>query len=167
MIRNDKAEHGVSARAGTLCMSAQLAERIRRHGVEAYPEECCGALLGRAAGCDAGAEGTREVLEVIALENQWRDSARSRFLVEPRDVLGVEKGAKARGLELIGWYHSHPDHPAQPSKYDRENAWPWYSYVILRVQDGVPQEMTAWRLRDDRTEFLEETVALRDRTPSS
>ena len=62
-------------------------------------------------------------------------------------------------LEVIGWYHSLPDHPARPSDYDRDHAWPWYSYIIVSVHTGVPQDMTSWRLRDDRSEFLEEKIA--------
>ena len=60
---------------------------------------------------------------------------------------------------MIGWYHSHPDHPARPSDYDRDHAWPWYSYIIVSVQSGVPQDMTSWRLEDDRSGFLEEKIA--------
>ena len=71
----------------------------------------------------------------------------------------AEKAASAQGLEVIGWYHSHPDHPARPSDYDRDHAWPWYSYIIVSVHTGVPQDMTSWRLRDDRSEFLEEKIA--------
>lgn len=167
MIQNDEAEDGVRAQTGILCMSAQHAEKIRNHGAKAYPHECCGALLGRPTSDMAQNDATREILAVVPLENRREDSPRNRFLVAPKDVLQVEKAAKVYGLEVVGWYHSHPDHPARPSKCDLENAWPWYSYVILRVQDGFPQEMASWRLRDDRAKFFEEKVELRDQAPSS
>jgi proteasome lid subunit RPN8/RPN11 len=73
-------------------------------------------------------------------------------------VREAEKSASAQGLEVIGWYHSHPDHPARPSEYDRDHAWPWYSYIIVNVRAGVAQDMTSWRLKDDRSGFLEEKI---------
>jgi proteasome lid subunit RPN8/RPN11 len=140
-------------------MSAEMAEKIRAHGTETYPEECCGAMLGR----DARDEGEpREILEVLRLSNRREDSRRNRFTVTAKDVLGVEKEAEARGLEVIGWYHSHPDHAARPSEYDRENAWPWYSYVIVSVQGGAAKEMRSWRLQDDRERYAEEAIEIAD-----
>jgi proteasome lid subunit RPN8/RPN11 len=139
-------------------MSEELAGAIRRHGAETYPHECCGALLGREAG--NGNEG-REILAVLALANQREDSPRNRFSVAPRDVIDADKAAQANGLEVVGWYHSHPDHPARPSEYDREHAWPWYSYVILKVEKGEAREMTSWRLREDRKEYDEEKIEVK------
>lgn len=66
-----------------------------------------------------------------------------------------------QGLDIIGWYHSHPDHPARPSEYDRDHAWPWYSYIIVSVNQGRPEEMTSWRLHDDRQEFSFEEIEIR------
>ena len=139
----------------TIRMSEQLAEAIRRHGAETYPHECCGALLGREGRNES--EG-REILAVLALANQREDSPRNRFSVAPRDVIDADKAAQANGLEVVGWYHSHPDHPAKPSAYDREHAWPWYSYVILKVEKGEAREMTSWRLREDRKQYDEENI---------
>ena len=147
-------------------ISAQLAEKIREHGVETYPYECCGALLGRDLGLAENAVSekkslsvSREVLSLFPLVNRRDDSPRNRFSVTAEDVKDAEKTARAQGLEVIGWYHSHPDHPARPSDYDRDHAWPWYSYIIVSVQSGVPQDMTSWRLEDDRSGFLEEKIA--------
>jgi proteasome lid subunit RPN8/RPN11 len=144
----------------------ELAEKIREHGVETYPYECCGALLGQDLGLresavsDKTSHGvSREVLSLFPLVNRRDDSPRNRFSVTAEDVRDAEKTAKAQGLEVIGWYHSHPDHPARPSEYDRDHAWPWYSYIIVSVHSGVPQDMTSWRLKDDRSEFLEEKIA--------
>jgi len=137
-------------------MSAELVEKIRQHGIETYPHECCGALLGR----DEKGEG-RKIVAVLGLANQRDDSPRNRFSVAPRDVIDADKAAQAKGLELVGWYHSHPDHPAKPSEYDREHAWPWYSYVIVKVEKGEAREMTSWRLNEDRKEYQEEWIEVR------
>lgn len=145
-----------------LSISEALAGRIRRHGSETYPDECCGALLGRDADAAAApARGTREVLELFPLVNRREDSPGNRFLVTAEDARDADKAALTQGLDLIGWYHSHPDHPAQPSEYDREHAWPWYSYVIVSVQNGKPEDMTSWRLQDDRSMFIPEDIELR------
>ena len=146
-------------------ISAQLAAKIGEHGVETYPYECCGALLGRDQSFtekdDSSAKGhgtLREILALFPLVNRRDDSPRNRFSVSGDDVREAEKCATAQGLEVIGWYHSHPDHPARPSEYDRDHAWPWYSYIIVSVRAGVAEDMTSWRLKDDRSEFLEEKI---------
>ena len=144
----------------TLWMSAHLAQKIRAHGAETYPHECCGALLGR------DSEAThpnvyREVRALFPLVNRRDDSPRNRFSVAAEDVLDADKAAEQQGLEVIGWYHSHPDHPARPSQYDQDHAWPWYSYVIVSVQNGSPKEITSWRLDDDREAFSPEGIEIR------
>jgi proteasome lid subunit RPN8/RPN11 len=133
-------------------------------------DECCGALLGRDAGEVRGSDPAkypltpeREILALYPLVNRRNDSPRNRFSVSSEDVLSAEKEAREHGLDVVGWYHSHPDHPARPSAYDRDHAWPWYSYIIVSVQNGVPQEMTSWRLNDDRQEFSPEGIEIRHR----
>jgi proteasome lid subunit RPN8/RPN11 len=148
-----------------LGISAELAEKIREHGIETYPYECCGALLGTdydGLANDPNQESrkvSREVLSLFSLVNRRDDSPRNRFAVTADDVREAEKAASAQGLEVIGWYHSHPDHPAKPSDFDRDHAWPWYSYIIVSVHTGVPQDMTSWRLKDDRSGYLEEKIS--------
>jgi len=132
----------------------ELAARIRAHGVETYPHECCGALLGR----DAEGGAAREVKSLLPLANRRNDSPRNRFELTAEDVRLAEKTAKDEGLELLGWYHSHPDAPARPSEFDRDHAWPWYSYIIVSVQKGEPRDMTSWRLQDDRAGYDPETI---------
>ena len=151
-------------------LNAEQLERIRSHGAQAYPNECCGMLLGFADGA------AKEVSEVVPLQNLRHDSARAqellplddpgreseknRFLIDPQEQLRVERDARARGLDVLGYYHSHPDHPARPSNYDREHAWPWYSYVILSVEQGDAGEMTSWVLSEDRARFDPEPMKL-------
>jgi len=135
-----------------LKISADLVSRIHAHGVETYPYECCGALLGR------DDEASREVRDLLPLANRRDDSPRNRFEVTADDVLLAEKTAREKRLDLVGWYHSHPDHPARPSEYDREHAWPWYSYIIVSVQEREPRDTTSWRLRDDRSGYDSEAI---------
>ena len=146
-----------------LGINETLVEKIRQHGAESYPNECCGALLGRDADSEAiPARVAREVLEIFPLVNRREDSPRNRFFVSSEDAHNADKAAQAQGLDLIGWYHSHPDHPARPSEYDREHAWPWYSYIIVSVHSGSPRDMTSWRLQDDRSAFVAEEVEIRN-----
>jgi proteasome lid subunit RPN8/RPN11 len=142
-----------------------LAEKIRAHGAEKYPHECCGALLGRELDARANSQRTRrQIMGLFPLVNRREDSPRNRFSVTAEDVLDAEKAAREQGLEVVGWYHSHPDHPAQPSEYDLEYAWPWYSYVIVSVKSGAVEVMTSWRLSDDRAEFSPEAIEIRQGT---
>jgi proteasome lid subunit RPN8/RPN11 len=125
---------------------------IRRHGEADYPEECCGVLLGHVDGPH------RRVVEAPPLANARADERRRRFLITPADYRAAEAAADARGLALIGFYHSHPDHPARPSEYDREHALPWHVYLVLAVAAGRAGECTAWVLSDDRAAFEPEEM---------
>jgi proteasome lid subunit RPN8/RPN11 len=135
-----------------LKIQEELVRGIHAHGVETYPHECCGALLGR------DEDGSREVLQLVPLANQRNDSPRNRFEITPDDYRLAEKAASDKKMELIGWYHSHPDAPARPSEFDREHAWPWYSYIIVSVQKGEPRDTTSWRLQDDRAAYDAEAI---------
>jgi proteasome lid subunit RPN8/RPN11 len=141
---------------GVLRIRQELSERIRAHGAETYPNECCGALLGR----DGDGAAAREVTEIVPMTNQRNDSPRNRFSITPEDVRDADAAARRAGLDLIGWYHSHPDAPARPSEFDREHAWPWYSYIIVSVQERVPREMNSWRLADDRGHYDAEEIVI-------
>jgi proteasome lid subunit RPN8/RPN11 len=135
-----------------LIVNSEIAESIRGYGARDYPNETCGAMLGV-----DGAEG-RDVRALFPLTNRRDDSPRNRFSITADDFRAAERAAKQQGLEVVGWYHSHPDHPARPSEYDREHAWPWYSYIIVSVAGGEPREMTSWQLSDDRV-FQPEEIA--------
>lgn len=113
------------------------------HAEDAYPFECCGALIGPGG----------RVARVLALPNTTSEGPRRRFLVGPDDYRRAEAAARQAGLTLLGFYHSHPDHPAAPSEVDLAQAWPAFFYVILSVGDGRARELTAWCLRDDRSAF--------------
>ncbi|HXH06482.1 MAG TPA: M67 family metallopeptidase [Vicinamibacterales bacterium] len=141
-----------------LVVELDVLEAIRRHGAEAYPHECCGALIGRGDGTNAAA------LEALPLPNTTEEGPRRRFLVRPADYRAAERRAAERGAELLGFYHSHPDAPARPSAYDLEHAWPVFRYVIVSVAGGRPGEVTCWRLRDDRSGFDPEELSWRTRS---
>jgi len=126
-----------------LSLEAGVDAAIRSHGAETYPNECCGALIGR--------DGV--VSATYALPNTTEEGPRRRFLVRPSDYREAEQRAAQADGELLGFYHSHPDHPARPSQYDLDHAWPFFSYVIVSVRAGVSEDMTSWRLREDRSAF--------------
>jgi proteasome lid subunit RPN8/RPN11 len=100
----------------------------------------------------------KSVVDLRPVENSREDSRQTRYLIDPRDLFQAEKEAHSRGLDIVGVYHSHPDHPARPSEFDREHAFPWYSYIIVRVAGGIPEALTSWTLRDDRSAFDSEDV---------
>lgn len=127
---------------------------IEEHGRRDYPDECCGILLGIANGSDARVESVRDVPNVKEGERK------RRFVIAPGEYLAAERAARDAGLALLGFYHSHPDHPARPSEFDREHAWPNLHYVILRVAQGVPETSTSWVLAEDRSVFHEEELRI-------
>jgi proteasome lid subunit RPN8/RPN11 len=118
---------------------------IRQHGQETYPHECCGALVGT---------GGRVTL-AVPLPNTTEEGPRRRFLVRPSDYRMAEAQAAQAGGELLGFYHSHPDHPARPSQFDLDHAWPTFAYIIVAVAAGSAGDMTVWFLKEDRSSFDE------------
>jgi proteasome lid subunit RPN8/RPN11 len=129
-----------------------LLAQIKHHGEDAYPEEGAGFLLG--------SEGQpRQVTSILPLGNTRQGDARkNRYLISPLDYLAAEKEAERTGLTLLGVFHSHPDHPDQPSDYDRDWAQPWFSYLITSVYNGEAVESRSWRLEEDRSCFFEEKI---------
>lgn len=135
-----------------LTITSDDLEAIHRHATATYPEECCGFLIGRA-------DGSATIVERVSpAGNERRESRHNRFLIHPETVLAANKEARALGLDVVGYYHSHPDHPAQPSEFDREHAWPGLSYAIVSVRGGQVTETRSWRLTDDRERFEEEEI---------
>ncbi|HEX5963041.1 MAG TPA: M67 family metallopeptidase [Gemmatimonadales bacterium] len=134
----------------TLRLSNALVEEIRREGERAYPAECCGVLAGRLSP-------VKEVLRLVPATNRRTDDPH-RYLISPDDMRRIELELRSSGLEILGCYHSHPDHPAAPSEFDTEQAWPWYSYIIVQVERGRAAELTSWVLYDDRSVMRAESV---------
>lgn len=148
---------------------------IRAHAARDYPYECCGVLLGTVeketevrtplklgALVQVKQVLEREVKVVTALRampNVHAEGHERRYLISPEEMFQLERDSRASGLKILGFYHSHPDHPARPSEYDREWAWPWYSYIIVAVAKGEPQAITCWTLDDDRGAFQEEEIS--------
>jgi proteasome lid subunit RPN8/RPN11 len=124
-------------------------EKIKEHASAAYPEECVGGLIG-----SSPSDNSSHVSEILPLENVATASKEFRYSVDPKEMLGCEKRAEEQGLELIGFYHSHPNAPPIPSLVDLEGASPWYVYLIMSVIKGKPGGFRAWKLDEKREKFI-------------
>ena len=134
---------------------------MRGHGERDYPYECCGLLVGRFA-----EGGGKEVVETYPISNAREEEAkRNRFLIRPEELLRGERHARARGLDVVGFYHSHPDDEAVPSRYDLEHAWPTYSYIVVSVRQGRAVALRSWEMEADRSKFNEEEIRAVNREP--
>jgi len=139
-----------------LRLSPNLEKNIRTHGETAYPNECCGVLIGEV---DMG--GVKTAIRALTIDNAREDGEQyHRFLITPEDMLRAEQTAGSMKLDVIGFYHSHPDHPSEPSGYDKDHALPFYSYIIISVDKGKAQVLTSWELMDDRVDFIQEKIIL-------
>ncbi|CAN5816949.1 M67 family metallopeptidase [soil metagenome] len=127
-------------------------ENIHGHARKTYPEECAGAIVGM----DVGE--MKIVVDVWPAENTHEDERSRRFLIEPLQIKKFEEQADERDMDLLGFYHSHPDHPAEPSEYDKEHAWPGWSYVITSVSGEKVNDTRSWVLRSDRSGYDEEEI---------
>ena len=138
----------------SLVWSADTRVAVQEHAERGYPDEVCGLLIGSFDGAD------KVVRQVVPVENEWEavDERRRRFLITPDVFARQERQARQDGLEIVGFYHSHPDHPAEPSEYDRDHAWPGYSYVIASVGRESVQDTRSWLLKDDRSGYDEEPI---------
>lgn len=126
---------------------------IRAHGISDYPYECCGLLLGR-----FGSDG-KVVSETLPISNAREESAkRNRFLITPEELMRGERYAREHDLEIVGFYHSHPDSPAVPSQYDLEHAWPTYSYIIVSTSAERATDLFSWEQEPDRSRFNQEEI---------
>jgi proteasome lid subunit RPN8/RPN11 len=137
-----------------LTIPGQLLDQITRHVEGTYPNEGGGLLIGRVA-----ADGAKVLEEVQVFDNQREvEEQYHRILITDRMVSEAEEYADEKGSVLIGFFHSHPDHPARPSDFDRDHALPWWSYLIVSVQQGRATDVLSWELRDDRSAFDEEHI---------
>jgi proteasome lid subunit RPN8/RPN11 len=127
-------------------------EAIQAHGAGGYPNEICGFMLGP--------KGDGEVTEVRPARNIIVERSRDRYEIDPRDHIRTQREADAAGLDIVGYYHSHPDHPAQPSRFDAERAWAGYVYLIVSVQDGTPVDANAFMADQDGGPFRPEPLVV-------
>lgn len=129
----------------TLKISKPEWEQMRRHGEETYPHECCGVLLGR-----FGDDGVKKVQATVRCDNQFSDSPHNRYAIDPAALVRIQREAREHAQDIIGFYHSHPDHPARWSATDLAEAhWPGCSYVITSVLSGLATETNAFHLSGD------------------
>ena len=130
---------------------------ISVHGERDYPHECCGLLLGHFE------DKEKVVTEIFPISNAREEAAkRNRFLITPAELLRGEEYAAAHEVDVIGFYHSHPDHPAVPSQYDLEHAWPVYSYIVVAIHGGKRESLRSWEMEGDRSRFTEEEICERN-----
>jgi len=137
----------------TLLIPSNLYSQISNHLQAAYPNEGAGILLGAANGDGKTVKAIKPFVNKFESGEQYH-----RYLIAAQDMLDGETEAERLGLDVVGVFHSHPDHPAQASEYDREYALPWYSYLIVSVQEGRAADARSWVLSDDRTKFNEERI---------
>jgi proteasome lid subunit RPN8/RPN11 len=139
----------------SLHIPQEILLRIHQHGEQAYPEEGAGLLLGELKDSD------HQVKEILPLANAREEQARhNRYQLTPQNYMQGEQFAESLGLAVLGVFHSHPDHPNRPSEFDRQWAWPNFSYLITSVLQGKAARSRSWRLREDRDNFSEEQIAV-------
>ncbi|MEM3852613.1 MAG: M67 family metallopeptidase [Methanomassiliicoccales archaeon] len=126
-------------------------DEIYSHAKRTYPEECCGFLLGFA-------DTTTVIRSRDAINSA--PSRLNRYSIDPRTIMLVENMAREEGITIIGYYHSHPDHPAVPSEFDRAHAWPDISYLIVKVVQGEPDGFASWMLQLDGSRFVRQSVRI-------
>lgn len=135
-------------------LSEKIVDEIEYHAEQAYPEECCGMILGYSE------NGFHSIEEVIKIDNSQDENRRRRFFITPEQYRFAEQLARKWNMDLLGFYHSHPDHPAAPSAFDTDHALPWFTYIIVSVEHGKAASMTAWLLNEERTQFVERQILI-------
>jgi proteasome lid subunit RPN8/RPN11 len=137
-----------------IVLSKTQVEAINAHGERDYPYECCGLLIGR-----FNQDGVKEVVEIYPISNAREEEAkRNRFLIRPEELLRGERFALHKNLDVVGFYHSHPDDKAVPSTYDLEHAWPTYSYIVVSVREGEATDFLSWEMEASREKFNPEEI---------
>lgn len=136
----------------TLYIEKDVLEMMHEHAEQTYPDECCGFMYGAYR-----EDEERLIYRVRPVPNAKEGDKSNRFQIDPLDYQKAEQFALQNNMDLVGVYHSHPDHPAEPSQHDLKQAMPVFSYVIISVQNGVTDHTRSWRL-DEQKEFQEEKV---------
>lgn len=145
-------------------LPTKLLSEIQAHARASYPEECCGFLIGPATEPE-----TVEARTIVALEragNEYDGERRRRFLIRPEELRSLERHLEKTGQAVVGFYHSHPDHPARPSQFDQDHAWPWYSYLVLAVTASDTPAIGAFELEPDSAKFQEVPLSVVDEGPA-
>jgi proteasome lid subunit RPN8/RPN11 len=133
-------------------IASRALEDIRAHGTEGYPNEICGVMVGP--------RGEGRVTEVRRARNIIVDRSRDRYEIDPRDHIRIQREADADGLDIVGYYHSHPDHPAQASRFDTERAWAGYVYLIVSIENGKPVDANGFVADKDGGPFRPEHLVV-------
>jgi proteasome lid subunit RPN8/RPN11 len=128
-----------------------VVEAIRHHAEAAYPEECCGFLVARES--PTTADEPRRIVRASPIENQMEGARTRRFVIPPEELRRFEASLEGTGESLVGFYHSHPDHPAVPSLFDQDHAWPWYTYLVLAVEHGHAGDLGTFELSAEERRF--------------
>ncbi len=139
-----------------ISISKACFDEIYKHATSSYPNECCGLLVGRSEAWRAGDK--RTVVKVYASENTIKGRPEDRYEISSADINRIDKEARGEGLDIIGFYHSHPDHPDRPSEFDRERAQPGYSYLIISVTGRGKIAVKSWTFNEPEKPFSEEEV---------
>ncbi len=131
-------------------------EIIKKHAAEIFPYEACGGLLGKIEGND------KIIVKVYPAENRFGKITWDSFEIEPKDMLEMDKISRKEDLEILGFYHSHPNHPAIPSSFDINASWPYYSYVILSVKGNNITDIKSYLMPDKNSTPIVEEVTIID-----
>lgn len=136
-----------------ISISKELIEQIEAHGEKTYPNECGGMIIGRFE------DGKKTVVELLPMENAMSEAEQhNRILITPKDVLRAERYAREKKLDVVGYYHSHPDDRAVPSQFDLDHALPVWTYIIISVEKGKAVDLRAWEMENDRSKFNKEEI---------
>ncbi|MFZ3073326.1 MAG: M67 family metallopeptidase [Thermodesulfobacteriota bacterium] len=131
-------------------ITKDIFQKILDHARASYPHECCGVLLGEMS--------PKRIVDAVKAENTNKERASDRYEMNPDELFRIEKEARQRGFEVVGIYHSHPDHPSRPSEFDRQRGWPEYSYIIVAVKGGTETEAKSWTFIEEDEPFGEEEL---------
>jgi proteasome lid subunit RPN8/RPN11 len=138
-----------------IVMDRLLLDSMLSHATSTYPEECCGLMLGRFQ----DGMSVKKPTSLRKMSNAFEPSERyHRYTIDPKEFLVAEIEAEKNGDDVLGIYHSHPNAPAKPSRFDQDHAWPTLSYVVIEVRARKPANVASWRLKEDRSEFLQEEL---------
>lgn len=144
---------------GSVALPPEQVEQMQRHAQATYPQECCGFLVGTTEGV------ARTIRRTIPASNQVAAEKERRYIIPPAEFIAMERALEGTEEEVVGFYHSHPDHPARPSEFDRDHAWPWYTYIVLAVDRSGPGSWGAFELDPDSLLFREVAVRVERSLP--